>query len=319
MSAQTRDGRIAIVGAGLIGRAWSIVFARAGREVALYDIDPAAAPAALVTIGANLADLAANGLIDDPAAVVRRIEPVESLAEALDGASYVQENGPENLEVKRALFRELDAAASPDAVLASSSSALRTSLFTETLQGRSRCLVVHPVNPPYLLPLVELSPAPWTAPETVERARVLMEEVGQVPVTLRREIPGFLLNRLQGALLQEAFRLVDQGYASMADIDHTIKNGLGLRWSFMGPFETIDLNAPGGIADYLRRYGPAYHEMATSAGPPQAWSAELIARIETERRAAQPIAGLGERETWRDRRLMALLVHKRKAAERIGD
>ncbi len=218
--------------------------------------------------------------------------------------------------MKRALFRELDAAAPPDAVLASSSSALRTSLFTETLAGRGRCLVVHPVNPPYLLPLVELSPAPWTAPETVERARVLMEEVGQVPVTLRREIPGFLLNRLQGALLQEAFRLVDQGYASMEDIDHTIKNGLGLRWSFMGPFETIDLNAPGGIADYLRRYGPAYHEMATSAGAgaPQAWSAELIARIETERRAAQPMTGLGERETWRDRRLMALLVHKRKAA-----
>jgi 3-hydroxyacyl-CoA dehydrogenase len=312
-------GRIAVVGAGLIGRAWSIVFARAGREVALYDIDPGAAPAAMATIGANLADLAANGLIEDPAAIVRRIEPVESLEAALDGATYVQENGPENLEVKRGLFRALDEAAAPDAVLASSSSALRTSLFAEGLPGRARCLVVHPVNPPYLLPLVELSPAPWTTPETVERARTLMEEVGQVPVTLRREIPGFLLNRLQGALLQEAFRLVDQGYASMEDIDHTIKNGLGLRWSFMGPFETIDLNAPGGIADYLRRYGPAYHEMAASSGPPQAWSAELIARLESERRAALPKEGLGERETWRDRRLMALLVHKRKAADRIGE
>ena len=209
--------------------------------------------------------------------------------------------------------------AAPGTVLASSSSALRTSLFTEDLGGRGRCLVVHPVNPPYLLPLVELSPAPWTTLETVARARALMEAVGQVPVTLRREIPGFLLNRLQGALLQEAFRLVEQGYASMEDIDHTIKDGLGLRWSFMGPFETIDLNAPGGIADYLRRYGPAYHEMAVSGGPPKAWSAELIARLEAERRAALPAETLDARQAWRDRRLMALLVHKKKAAGRIGD
>jgi L-gulonate 3-dehydrogenase len=313
--------RIAIIGAGLIGRAWSIVFARAGRTVALYDIDPAAARASLATIEANLADLAENGLIDDPAAVLARITPVGSIEEALSGAVYAQENGPENLEVKRTLFRQLDAAAAPETVLASSSSALRTSLFTEDLKGRARCLVVHPVNPPYLLPLVELSPAPWTAPETVERARALMDQVGQVPVTLRREIPGFLLNRLQGALLQEAFRLVDQGYASMEDIDHTIKDGLGLRWSFMGPFETIDLNAPCGIADYLTRYGPAYHEMAVTAGigTPPAWSAELIARLETERREAQLETTLDARQRWRDRRLMALLVHKRKAAERIGE
>src|SRR5258707_8334799 len=260
--------RIAVVGAGLIGRAWSMVFARAGRAVSLYDVDRTALPAALTTIKGNLADLAANGLIDDPEAVVERIVPTESLDEALRGAAYVQENGPEDLAVKRALFRALDAGAAPDAVLASSSSALPASLFTEDLEGRARCLVAHPVNPPYLVPLVELSPAPWTAPETVARTRGLMEAVGQVPVSLNKEIPGFLLNRLQGALLGEAFRLVEEGYCSMADIDRTVKDGLGLRGSFMGPFETIDLNAPGGIADYIRRYGPAYHEMGRSPGPP---------------------------------------------------
>lgn len=310
--------KIAIVGAGLIGRAWAMVFARAGRKVALYDLDPAASVAALQTIEANLADLAANGLVSDAAAILRLIEPAERLPDAVRGAAYVQENGPENLEVKRALFRELDALAAAETVLASSSSALRASLFTEDLPGRARCLVAHPVNPPYLVPLVELSPAPWTAPETVERARRLMEEAGQVPVTLRREIPGFLLNRLQGALLQEAFRLVEQGYASMEDIDKTVKDGLGLRWSFMGPFETIDLNAPAGIADYMRRYGPAYHEMAVSAGPPQPWSGDLRAKLEAERRAALPADKLDERQAWRDRRLMALLVHKKKAAEKIG-
>jgi L-gulonate 3-dehydrogenase len=310
--------KIAVIGAGLIGRAWSMVFARAGRDVALYDVDKAALPAALAAIKLNLADLAANGLIDDADAVVGRIAPVESLDEALRGAAYVQENGPENLAVKRALFRELDGKAAPDAVLASSSSALRASLFTEDLPGRARCLVAHPVNPPYLVPLVELSPAPWTARETVERTRVLMEAVGQVPVELRKEISGFLLNRLQGALLGEAFRLVEQGYCSMADIDKTVKDGLGLRWSFMGPFETIDLNAPAGIADYIKRYGAAYHEMAESAGAPETWSAALTRRLETERRQTLPADKLGERASWRDRRLMALLVHKRKARERIG-
>jgi L-gulonate 3-dehydrogenase len=311
--------RIAIIGAGLIGRAWSMVFARAGRAVSLYDVDRAALPAALTTIKGNLADLAANGLIDDPEAVIARIVPTESLDEALRGATYVQENGPEDLAVKRALFRELDARAAADAILASSSSALRASLFTEDLKGRARCLVAHPVNPPYLVPLVELSPAPWTSPETVARTRGLMEAVGQVPVSLNKEIPGFLLNRLQGALLGEAFRLVEQGYCSMEDIDRTVKDGLGLRWSFMGPFETIDLNAPGGIADYIRRYGTAYHEMAHSAGAPEKWSAALTAQLETERRETLPAARLTERAAWRDRRLMALLVHKRKARERIGE
>jgi L-gulonate 3-dehydrogenase len=311
--------RIAIIGAGLIGRAWSMVFARAGRAVALYDVDRSVLPAALATIKGNLADLAANGLIDDPEVALARIVPVESLDEALRGAIYVQENGPEDLAIKRALFRELDAKATPDAILASSSSALRASLFTEDLKGRARCLVAHPVNPPYLVPLVELSPAPWTTPDTVTRTRALMDAVGQVPVTLNKEIPGFLLNRLQGALLGEAFRLVEQGYCSMADIDRTVKDGLGLRWSFMGPFETVDLNAPGGIADYIRRYGPAYHEMAQSAGAPEKWSADLTARLEEERRRTLPAGQLGERAAWRDRRLMALLVHKRKAREKLGE
>jgi L-gulonate 3-dehydrogenase len=310
--------KIAIIGAGLIGRAWSMVFARAGRAVALYDVDRAALPAALATIEGNLADLAANGLIDDAAAVIERIAPTESLDEALRGATYVQENGPEDLAVKRTLFRELDAKVAPDSILASSSSALRASLFTEALTGRARCLVAHPVNPPYLVPLVELSPAPWTSRETVAQTRALMEAVGQVPVELNKEIPGFLLNRLQGALLGEAFRLVEQGYCSMEDIDRTVKDGLGLRWSFMGPFETIDLNAPGGIADYIRRYGAAYHEMAQSAGAPETWNAALTARLEEERRTTLPADKLAERAGWRDRRLMALLVHKRKARERLG-
>jgi len=273
---------------------------------------------ALDTIGIDLADLAESGLIADPAETIQRIELANSVEAALHGALYVQENGRENLATNQALFRELDRFADPGAVLASSSSALRASLFTEDLAGRARCLVAHPVNAPYLVPLVELSPAPWTSRDTVARTRALMEAVGQVPVELKKEMPGFLLNRLQGALLGEAFRLVEQGYCGMEDTDKTVRDGLGLRWSFMGPFETVDLNAPGGIADYIRRYGTAYHEMARSAGAPESWGDALTARLEEERRQTLPSDKLGERAAWRDRRLMALLVHKRKARERIG-
>jgi len=309
--------KIAIIGAGLIGRAWAIVFARAGRQVALYDSDPLVLPVALETIGANLADLAESGLIADPAETIQRIELVKNLESALRGALYVQENGPENLAVKQALFRELDRLADPGAVLASSSSALRASLFTAELAGRARCLVAHPVNPPYLVPLVELSPASWTSRETVARTRALMAAVGQVPVELRREVPGFLLNRLQGALLGEAFRLVEQGYCSIEDIDKTVKDGLGLRWSFMGPFETIDLNAPGGVRDYVERYESIYQRLQPSMRERADWAGPVLKEIEAERRKRLPATQLQARQAWRDRRLMALAAHKRRAAKEI--
>ena len=135
---------------------------------------------------------------------------------------------------------------------ASSTSAIVASRFTENLEGRARCLVAHPVNPPHLVPIVELVGAPWTAPE-IDRARQGDLRVGQAGADRgAREIEGFILNRLQGALLAEAFRLVGEGYVSPQDLDKTIKDGLGLRWSFMGPFETIELNAPGRHRGLLR-------------------------------------------------------------------
>src|SRR5690606_23559180 len=128
-------------------------------------------------------------------------------------------------------------------------------------------------------------------------------------VEVRRELPGFILNRLQGALLNEAWALYAEGYASLEDIDATVSRGLGLRWAFMGPFETIDLNAPGGIAAYARRLGPLYHEIAMSRTEPAAWSEPLIEAAAAERRAALPLDRLGERSRWRDSRLMALVKH----------
>jgi L-gulonate 3-dehydrogenase len=303
--------RIGIVGAGLVGRAWAIVFARAGFDVALWDGDAKALNASLGTIKERLDDLKEAGLIADPIAVLRHIAPKPTLRDAIADAGYVQENLPETVEMKLRIFAEMDGLAPTDAILASSTSSIPTSAFTEALRGRARCLVAHPVNPPYLVPVVELSGAPWTAPETVARARALMEQAGQVPVTVQREVQGFILNRLQGALLGEAFRLVEDGYVTPEDLDRTIAHGLGLRWSFMGPFETIDLNAPGGVRDYCERYGPLYYDIARQQADPRRWTG-VVDTVEAARTKALPRDRLAERQTWRDRRLMALAAHKRK-------
>jgi 3-hydroxyacyl-CoA dehydrogenase len=303
--------KIAVIGAGLIGRAWSIVFARSGFAVALHDPVAGATDRCLAALDGNLADLVKAGLIDDPAAVRARVTAATSLAAALDGAVYMQENAPEDLETKRRLYVELDRLAPADAVLASSTSAIPASQFTETLKGRARCLVAHPVNPPYLVPLVELCGAPWTSPEALARAETIQRRAGQVPIIVKREVPGFILNRLQGALLNEALRLVDEGYVSPDHLDNTVRHGLGLRWSFMGPFETIDLNAPDGVADYARRYGPFYRRLAIERGGDAPWDGQVVTEIEAARRRHQAADALGQRSIWRDRRLMALIAHKR--------
>ncbi|MFO1364088.1 MAG: 3-hydroxyacyl-CoA dehydrogenase [Burkholderiales bacterium] len=303
--------RIGVVGCGLIGRAWAIVFARAGHPVAAYDSDAAALAASLALVDGALAELARFGLLaEEPAAVRARIVAAPDLAEAVRACAYVQESVRETVEAKRAIFAQLDRLAPPDCVLASSTSYIPASAFSDGLPGRARCLVAHPVNPPHVVPVVELCPAPWTAPEVLARTRALHATAGQVPVVVRREIPGFLLNRLQAALVCEAIRLYEDGYASAEDIDRTVRDGLGLRWSFMGPLETIDLNAPAGVLDYARRYAATMVEM-DRAQAPREWSAQALARLDAERRAAVPADRLGERAAWRDRRLMALAAHKR--------
>lgn len=301
---------VAIIGAGLVGSGWALVFARAGVRVQVYD--PVAEVRARILPWAreSAAALAEAGLIADVEAVIGRLQVVDTLAEALDGATYVQESVFERVDVKTDICRAIDALMAPDTIVGSSSSGIPASRFTEGCAHRGRFLIAHPVNPPHLAPVVELVPAPWTDADALEGARELMQAVGQVPVTLTREIDGFLLNRLQGALLNEAWALYDEGYASLADIDATISHGLGLRWAFMGPFETIDLNAPGGIVDYAARLGGMYHAMAQSRTP-RAWPVDTIRRAGEERRAALPEADLAARRAWRDKALTGLAAFKK--------
>jgi L-gulonate 3-dehydrogenase len=302
---------VGVIGAGLIGRSWTIVFARAGWQVRLTDSSAAVRATAPALLAGALSDLAGHGLVADPKATLDRVQLVATLEDAADGADFVQECGPELIESKQALFSALDQVAPGQTVLASSSSALVASLYTETLDGRARCLVAHPVNPPHLVPIVELCGSPWTSEKTLARAREVYEQVGQVPITVLKEVDGFIVNRLQGALLAEAFRLVGHGFVSPQDLDKTLKDGLGLRWSFMGPFETIELNAPGGIADYCARYAGSYQRLQADPAGPEVYEKDNIDRIlaawgkalEPDRHAAKT--------RWRDERLAALVAHKR--------
>jgi 3-hydroxyacyl-CoA dehydrogenase len=312
--------KVAIIGTGFVGRAWAISFARAGHDVALWDADPAAVDAALAYIDGVLPELAANDLLNgaSPADVRGRMRAIPRIEDALADAAYVQESTPEDVAIKREVFSVLDTHAPPSAILASSTSAILPSKFTDHLTGRARALVVHPLNPPYLVPTVEIVPAPWTSVEVVARARDFLVAAGHAPIVMKRELDGFIMNRLQGALLEEAFRLVADNYASVEDVDIGVRDGLALRWSFMGPFETIDLNAPAGVRDYVARYQGIYENLHPSQQRRVDWAGPVLVEVERDRRQRLPASELENRQRWRDRRLMALAAQKRQAARDIG-
>lgn len=298
---------IACIGAGNVGRAWAIVFARAGHEVRLFDADSTAvAQRALPAIDISLADLVANGLLPAAAPVRDRIRGCSSLAEALEGVDYIQESASENLAIKTALFSAIDSLAAPDALIASSTSAIPGSKLFEHLPGRARCLVAHPVNPPYLIPLVELCPTPWTDPQVVARCRQFMLDCGQQPVELKREITGFLLNRLQFALAGEALHLVGEGYCTPEDIDLVMTAGLARRWAFIGPFEVGHLNATAGYAGFMQGLGDMVRSVAADVQPDYPWDNALVQHIHARLAARTPVDQVPERQAWRDRQLMAV-------------
>lgn len=303
--------KTAILGSGLIGRSWAMVFARGGHEVALWDQDAAQVDKALAHIARTLPEMAEAGLIDDINAVQARITGAATLADAVAGAGFLQENIVERATPKQTLFAEVDRLAPADAIISSSTSAIMPSIIFGALATRARCLVSHPLNPPHLAPIVELCGADFTDPAIIGHARVFMAGCGMVPIIVKREIEGFILNRLQLAVLNEAFRLIGEEYVTAEDLDKTIKDGLALRWSFMGPIETIDLNAPNGVADYLERYGPTIRRVGDSQSAAKPWPDDIGATLAAERRAAVPAEKLGDATAWRDRRMMALAAHKR--------
>lgn len=297
--------KITIIGCGVVGSSWSIVFARAGHTVRIYDPHPDAANAALDFVQQT-----------DPSAA-ENCRVVPDLINALADADYIQESAPERLPIKQALYRTLTDIIGLKTIIGSSTSGFPASAFTEGLPYADRCLVVHPINPPHLIPLVELVPSPWTSKTTLALTHELMENLGQSPIQLTREINGFVVNRLQSALLAEAFRLVEDGLCSPKDVDLAVSDGLGLRWCFLGPFGTIDLNAAQGVREYCDNLGPLYYGLAKEQADPRPWSPALVNKIEKDLRVELPLSDLPQRRYWRDHFLAEIIQAKRLISKKL--
>lgn len=304
--------KIATIGCGLIGQGWATVFAQAGFDVAMYDASAEAAERALETMASRISDLVEFELVTaaDAPRILQRITVAPSLEDALNDAVYIQESGPERLDVKREITQMLDAIAAPDVPIGSSTSGISASRYCKEIAGRHRCLVVHPINPPHLIPAVEIVPTPWTDPDIVSKVNALMIECRRETIVLSEEIDGFVVNRLQGALLEEAFKLVGSGIVSAADLDKAICDGLGLRWSFMGPMQTIHLNAPEGVAQYVERYGEMYRNFGIGPYDSVDWKDVVDEKLRPEFEERIPTSDIPDAQAARDRKLMALLRHK---------
>ena len=282
---------VAVVGAGSIGIAWAVVFAAAGIEVRLFETDDTVRRGALGEVESVLTALFDAGLLAEPVAdVIPRVSMHESLAVTVAGADFVQECVIEDIEVKRELFAELDRITAPGVVLASSTSTIMASLFAGEIPGRERCLVVHPANPPYFLRVAEIVPAPFTSEAAIESARELLTQIDVTPIVLNREIEGFAFNRLQGAMLREAYCLVRDGILSASDLDTLVREGLGLRWSVIGPFTTSELNTRGGLRRHAEVIGPVYARIGVQRGTDDPWTHDTIELVasEIERRLPHP-------------------------------
>lgn len=304
--------KIAIVGGGQIGVGWAITFARSGLDVAVYEPDPGRRRAIPPEMEIRLGDLHDHGLLSEaPADVIARVAVGADLSSAVEGATHVQECVPERLDLKVALFRQVDSLAGAGTTLASSSSSMTITDIASDLEGRARCLLVHPGNPPYLIRVVEVAPAPFTDPDAVESVRGLLAGAGMVPVTVRREIDCLVFNRLQGALLREALCLVRDGVIAPADIDLVVTEGLGRRWSIIGPLTTAELNTRGGIRAHARTVGAAYARMAVSRGSDNPWTKEVIERVAEDLETRFPSARREEHLQWRDQELMRLESQRR--------
>ena len=275
---------VGVIGGGLIGASWAAIFSKSGFNVFVYDPFPDVFETYKSRVTSFLEELKSIDETINIEESLNRISANVTIEDLCSNVEYIQESAPEILSVKQELFAKLDNLAPDEVVIGSSSSAMPISSITQNLKGQHRCIIAHPANPPHLIPGVEICPGENTSNKTIEKTKEIFTASGASIVNVKKEIDGFILNRLQGALLNEAMRLYSDGYASSDEIDATIRDGLGLRWAFMGPFETIDLNAPGGIKDYISRYGPMYIEMAKNQTKIPDWSEEAGKKLEIERR-----------------------------------
>ena len=281
--------RIAVLGAGLMGHGIAQVFALAGHDVSLYDSVVANLDSAQARIAGNLKDLG-----DDQSAV-ERVRPIADLAAAVRDADYVVEAVLEDLPVKRTLFAEVEKHVRPDAILASNTSVIPITRIMEGLRDRSLALGTHWWNPPYLVPLVEVIGTQWTSPAAIDWTIALHKAAGKMPVHVKKDVPGFVGNRLQHALWREAIALVEHGICDAETVDTVIKASFGRRLAVLGPLENADLVGTDltlaihqtVLPDIERRPGPSpYLETLVASGKLGFKSGEGFRRWSAEEQAA---------------------------------
>jgi 3-hydroxyacyl-CoA dehydrogenase len=279
------------------------VFARAGCQTRIYDRDPKQLNRALDWLEQDLKLDRKEGFLRavEASALRARISVHTDISEALRGAGYVQESGPEDVALKQALYSALDGAADPNTILASSTSGLNISEISANLAGAHRCIVAHPVNPPHVIPVVEVLGGSQTDTKVVTRTCAFLSSVGQRPVLMKSYVPGFLLNRMQAALLREAIQLVDRGIADVDAVDTTIREGLGLRWAVMGPFGVAETNADGGVREYYTRYRQSYIEFMNDLAPTPSFDDDTIERLARGVDAMMGRVSRARVRRWRDR------------------
>jgi carnitine 3-dehydrogenase len=302
--------RVACVGAGLIGQDWATLFSSKGFEVVLQDVSDAILKKSLENVRSILIFLETHRLLEKGGAdaALERIKITPLIDQAVSHADYVQESVPDNYDSKKEIFREMDATAPHHAILASSSSGLLMTEIQKVTTRPGRCVLVHPILPVYLIPLVEIAGGEQTSDETVIAAHDFMRKLGKVPVSLKREVSGYIVNRLQAALLREAVDLVDKGVASAEDVDKAFCMGIGLRDPVIGPFLRIHL-AGGGIERFIENFSQSYrHRWETmetwTSIPPSA--VEKIVRSVREMGVVRRRT-LEEIKNWRDQMLVKLL------------
>ena len=304
---------VAVVGTGVIGRSWIQVFARAGCQTRIHDRDAAQVENALAWVERDLEEDRKAGLLSSEEVAARRsrVTAYQSLKEAVAGAGYVQESGPERIELKKALYADLDRVSDPAAILGSSTSALNMTEIASGLPGARRCIVTHPVNPPHVVPVVEVLPGEKTEPEVVQKVCAFLKEVGQTPVLMNFYVPGFLLNRMQAALIKEAMNLVTSGVADVDSVDAVIRDGLGLRWALMGPFGVANTNADGGVRQYFTRYRDDYIELMNDLGPTPEFDAGSVEQM--GKATDEMVGGIDRAEIrrWRDRMVRKIRALKK--------
>jgi 3-hydroxyacyl-CoA dehydrogenase len=302
--------RVACVGAGLIGQGWATLFAAKGFELILHDIDPTVLRASVRVIRENIAFLEERGFLEqgDVASSCERIKTTTNLAEAVQAADYVQESVFDDYRIKKQVFAAMDAVAPEHAILASSASGLLMTEIQGVTRRPERCVLVHPILPVHLIPVVEIVGGEKSAAESVDAACALMRRLGKTPVLLKREVPGYIVNRLQAALLREAIDLVAKGVATVEDVDQAFCMGIGLRDPFLGPFMRIHLVA-NGIERFKERYAQSYHYRWSSMDtwteiPPGAFE-EVVAGTKAMDKARTKT--VQEIMAWRDDMLVRLM------------